>query len=76
MKIVQLKQDAIFSWYYLFTRSSEFQRFMIFIIGKAQIHSLLVRVVQILVDSLALAFKFFQGKYHISFIAQNIARVK
>lgn len=59
MKIVQLKQDAIFSWYYLFIRLPEFQKFMIFIIGKAQIHSLSVRVVQILVDSLALAFKFF-----------------
>lgn len=59
MKIVQLKQDAIFSWYYLFIRLPEFQKFMIFIIGKAQIHSLSVREVQILVDSLALAFKFF-----------------
>lgn len=59
MKIVQLKQDTIFSWYYLFIRLPEFQKFMIFIIGKAQIHSLSVREVQILVDSLALAFKFF-----------------
>lgn len=45
---------------------------MIFIIGKAQIHSLLVRVVQILVDSLALAFKFFQGKYHIAHLLHKI----